>query len=41
MGRDAIPDLRSQLEAVPDVLWEAEADWRLDDRLDLAERLGR
>ncbi|MGH7777727.1 MAG: hypothetical protein ACREPI_11205 [Candidatus Dormibacterales bacterium] len=41
VGRDAIPDLRSQLEATLDAVWEAEAGWRFDDRLDLAERLSR
>ena len=36
---DAVPDLRSQLEAVLDAVWASEANWRFDDRLDLAERL--
>ena len=30
------PDLQSQLEALLDTVWEAEANWRLDDRIDLA-----
>ncbi len=30
------PDLQSQLEAILDGVWEAEANWSLDDRIDLA-----
>jgi hypothetical protein len=30
------PDLATQLEALLDAVWEAEANWRFDDRLDLA-----
>lgn len=30
------PDLQSQLEGLLDMVWEAEANWRLDDRIDLA-----
>jgi len=29
-------DLQSQLEAILDSVWKAEADWRFDDRLDMA-----
>lgn len=29
-------DLQSQLEALLDSVWKAEADWRFNDRLDLA-----
>lgn len=32
------PDLQTQLEAILDAVWTAEANWRLDDRLDLANR---
>ena len=30
------PDLQSQLEALLDAVWKAEADWRFNDRLDMA-----
>jgi hypothetical protein len=30
------PDLQTQLEALLDTVWSAEANWRLDDRIDLA-----
>lgn len=30
------PDLATQLEGLLDAVWEAEANWRFDDRLDLA-----
>jgi hypothetical protein len=30
------PDLQSQLEELLDGVWEAEANWRLDDRIDLS-----
>jgi hypothetical protein len=30
------PDLQSQLEELLDKVWDAEANWRLDDRIDLA-----
>jgi hypothetical protein len=33
------PDLQSQLEGLLDTVWNAEENWRLDDRIDLA--LGR
>jgi hypothetical protein len=33
------PDLQSQLEALLHSVWDAEENWRLDDRIDLA--LGR
>ena len=32
------PDLHSQLEELLDQVWRSEADWRLWDRLDAAER---
>ena len=35
------PDLQSQLEALFDTVWDAEANWRLDDRIDLALHLPR
>lgn len=31
-----VPDLHSQLEALLDAVWDAEANWRFDDRLDLS-----
>ena len=31
-----VPDTHSQLEEVLGAVWRAEANWRLDDRLDLA-----
>lgn len=31
-------DLQSQLEAILDAVWRAEADWKFNDRLDLALR---
>jgi len=30
------PDLQSQLEALFHTVWNAEENWRLDDRIDLA-----
>jgi hypothetical protein len=30
------PDLHTQLEAILDAVWKAEADWRFNDRLDMA-----
>jgi len=30
------PDLQSQLEALFHTVWDAEENWRLDDRIDLA-----
>ena len=32
-------DLGSQFEELLHAVWSAEADWRLDDRIDLAVRL--
>lgn len=29
-------DLHTQLEEILDAVWKAEADWRFNDRLDLA-----
>lgn len=34
--RREVPDLYSQLEGLLDAVWEAEANWRLDDRIALA-----
>ena len=31
-----VPDTHSQLEEMLGAVWRAEANWRLDDRLDLA-----
>ena len=33
------PDLHSQFEALLDAVWEAEENWRFDDRLDLLDQL--
>jgi hypothetical protein len=30
------PDLQTQFEALLDTVWDSEANWRLDDRIDLA-----
>lgn len=35
------PDLQSQLEGLFDTVWDAEANWRLDDRIDLALNVRR
>jgi len=35
------PDLHSQLETLLHQVWECEAEWRLDDRIDLALHLPR
>jgi hypothetical protein len=32
----ATPDLQSQLEELLDTVWDSEANWRLDDRIDLS-----
>lgn len=32
------PDLQSQLEELLDSVWESEANWRLDDKIDLATK---
>lgn len=34
-------DLHSQLEEILNAVWKAEADWRFNDRLDLALRKRR
>jgi hypothetical protein len=39
-NRDA-PDVRTQFETLLDQVWRCEAEWRFDDRLDLATRLER
>jgi len=36
-----VPDLHTQLEDLLDAVWQAEANWRFDDLLDLAIRIGR
>lgn len=40
-GDKRVPDLYSQFEALLDAVWEAEANWRFDDRLDQALKLAR
>ncbi|TMF85922.1 MAG: hypothetical protein E6I08_12740 [Chloroflexi bacterium] len=35
------PDLNTQLESLLHQVWECEAEWRLDDRIDLALHLPR
>ena len=35
-----VPDAQTQLETLLDQVWRCEAEWRFDDRLDLATRLG-
>ena len=36
---DGVPDLRTQWEDLIETVRRAEANWRFDDRLDLAARL--
>jgi hypothetical protein len=36
-----VPDVQTQLEALLDQVWRCEADWCLNDRIDLAVRLRR
>jgi len=36
IGDKRVPDLHSQLEGLLDAVWDAEANWRFDDRLDQA-----
>jgi len=38
--RKANPDLQTQFEDLLSAVWEAEEEWKLDDRIDLAVRLG-
>jgi hypothetical protein len=38
--RGSAPDLQTQFEALLDAVWEAEADWRFNDRLDMALNAG-
>ena len=38
---DDFPDAQTQLETLLDQVWRCEAEWRFDDLLDLATRLGR
>src|SRR4030088_146624 len=33
-----VPDVQTQLETLLDQVWRCEADWRLDDRINLAVR---
>lgn len=35
------PDLQTQLEAILDQVWRCEAEWRLDNRIELAVRRHR
>lgn len=35
------PDLQTQMEAMLDAVWKAEADWRFNDRLDMAVKTRR
>jgi hypothetical protein len=35
------PDLQTQLEAILHAVWTREAEWRAEDRIDLAVRLHR
>lgn len=34
--RPEVPDLHTQLEELLDEVWKREAEWRFDDRIDLA-----
>jgi hypothetical protein len=34
-------DLQTQLEEILDAVWASEAEWRLDDRIDLSVRTNR
>jgi hypothetical protein len=34
------PDLQTQFEDLLSAVWAAEQEWKLDDRIDLAVRLG-
>lgn len=36
-----VPDLQTQLEQMLDCVWQAEANWKLDDRIDLALKIRR
>ena len=36
-----VPDIQSQLEGLLDQVWRCEADWRPNDRIDLAVRVTR
>jgi hypothetical protein len=36
-----VPDAQTQLEALLDQVWRCEADWCLNDRIDLALRIRR
>lgn len=41
IGDKRVPDLYSQFEALLDAVWQAEANWRFDDRLDQALKVAR
>ena len=36
---DGVPDLQTQLESILHCVWNAERQWRWDDRITLAVRL--
>jgi hypothetical protein len=38
LKRPDVPDLRTQWESLLDQVWRSEADWRLWDRIDAADR---
>ena len=38
---NAVPDLQSQFEDLLNQVWASEADWRFDDRIDLALKIRR
>jgi len=40
-GQRNNPDLQTQLEELFGAVWDAEEEWRLDDRIDLALKLRR
>jgi hypothetical protein len=39
--RYEVPDLQTQFEEILNTVWRAEANWRLDDRLDMALKIRR
>ena len=38
--RQVNPDLQTQFEDLLSTVWAAEEEWKLDDRIDLAFRIG-
>ena len=40
-GPASTPDLHTQLEELLNAVWDGEANWRWDDRLDLALKVRR